>query len=186
MSHRPDLQHWRAGRAAIMLAACLAMGLLPAIASAEATTRGSLDPTSIRQSRPFRAPVTAPVRQSFDEPDGPYGRGHRGLDYDVHRGDPVHAIGDGTVVYVGTVVGNRFVTVLHAGGLRSTYGYLGSVTVHRGQRVTTGDLLAASSTRLLLTIRSGQRYVDPERLIGTGPGPSRHAHLVRWNLFGWW
>jgi murein DD-endopeptidase MepM/ murein hydrolase activator NlpD len=120
------------------------------------------------------------VTRGFEAPDGPYGRGHRGLDYAVVDGDPVRAVGDGVVVFAGAVAGNRYVTVLHPNGLRTTSSYLRDVAVSRGRRVVAGTILGTTTARFLLTIRSGDVYLDPAGLIGSGgPTRPRHARLVR-------
>ena len=127
---------------------------------------------------PFRPPVDRPVSRVFQSPDGPYGAGHRGLDYAVHTGDRVVAVGDGVVGFAGRGAGQSYVTVLHPNGLRSSYAYVTAIAVGRGQHVRAGAVLAQTTTRFLLTVRLGDTYLDPATLIG-GVAPTRHAHLVR-------
>jgi len=126
----------------------------------------------------YRPPVDRPVSRPFDLSRGPYGAGNRGLDYAVRAGDPIRAIGSGTVVFAGSVAGSRYVTVLHPDGLRSSYSYLSRIDVRRGQAVAGGATVGTSSDRFQLGIRRGSTYLDPASLLGR-PGRPRHARLVR-------
>ena len=155
----------------LVAVACIAAGVIGTSAGVGAATA---------PSGPFRPPVTGPVSRPFQAPDGPYGVGHRGLDYGVVPGDSILAIGGGVVVFAGQVGGRGYVTVLHPNGLRSSYSFVAGITVSKGQRVATGARLAAATERFMLSIRSGDIYLDPATLISAGPAaPPRHAHLVR-------
>lgn len=114
-------------------------------------------------------PVNAPVVESFESPASRYGPGHRGVDYAVPAGTPIRAAGDGVVVFAGTVAGTLHVTVLHAGGLRTSYSFLASVRVRRGETVRRGQVLGSSGGggshghggTVHLGLRAGDRYLDP-------------------------
>jgi murein DD-endopeptidase MepM/ murein hydrolase activator NlpD len=112
----------------------------------------------------YRPPVDGPVVDPFALPDGPYGAGNRGLDYATVPGTAVRAIGDGLVVFAGTVVGTRYVTVLHPDGLRSSYGGLATIAVGVGQRVVQGEALGTAGVQLHLGVRAGGTYLDPSTL----------------------
>jgi murein DD-endopeptidase MepM/ murein hydrolase activator NlpD len=56
-------------------------------------------------------------------------------------GAPVLAAGNGTVIFAGMVAGHGVVSVIHEGGLRTTYEPV-SATVSAGQRVTKGQQIA--------------------------------------------
>ena len=128
---------------------------------------------------PYRPPVSRRVLAPFDLPNGPYGRGNRGLDYAVVADDPIVSIGDGSVVFAGSVAGERFVTVLHPDGLRSSYSYLSRIDVARGHSVVSGQQIGLSSQRFQLGVRRGDTYIDPAPLLSVRPAPRpRHARLV--------
>ncbi len=123
-----------------------------------------LSPTP-RVARRFAAAVTA------------YGRGHRGVDLVPVADGAVRAVAAGTVTYVGVVAGRGTVTVLHAGGLRSTYEPVRAGVV-LGERVERGEVIGSLSgpshcdpeaTCLHLGALRGDMYVDPMRLILGGP-----------------
>lgn len=70
------------------------------------------------------------VTRRFRPPPTFYGRGHRGADLAAPPGTAVLAAGPGTVTFAGSVAGRGVVSVLHAGGLRTTYEpVVGSVVV---------------------------------------------------------
>jgi murein DD-endopeptidase MepM/ murein hydrolase activator NlpD len=151
------------------LSLLLVAALLPwilGVPAADATGRG---PSPTR----YRPPVDRPVVDPFRAPAHPYGPGNRGLEYDTVPGDPVQAIGDGTVVFAGVVARQRYVTVLHPDGLRSSYSYLGTILVGVGDRVVAGAAIGTAGERLHLGVRRGRAYLDPARLFGV-----RRAVLV--------
>ncbi len=115
----------------------------------------------------YRPPVDAPVVDGFRLPNGPYGAGNRGLEYDTVPGQAVRAIGDGLVVFAGPVAGIRYVTVLHPDGLRSSVGYLAELLVSAGERVAIGQVVGTAGERLHLGVRSGGTYLDPAALFTT-------------------
>jgi murein DD-endopeptidase MepM/ murein hydrolase activator NlpD len=111
------------------------------------------------------APVGAPVVDPFRAPGRPYGPGNRGIEYGTVIDEPVVAVADGRVTFVGPVAGRRYLVVSHPGGLRSTYGPLAAVLVVRGQVVGAGELVARADEGLHLTARSDDRYLDPQPLL---------------------
>ncbi|HEY8058796.1 MAG TPA: M23 family metallopeptidase, partial [Acidimicrobiales bacterium] len=115
----------------------------------------------------YRPPVNAPVVDGFRLPNGPFGAGNRGLEYDTVPGQTVRAIGDGLVVFAGPVAGIDYVTVLHPDGLRSSYGYLAERLVTVGDRVVVGQTVGTAGERLHLGVRSGGTYLDPAALFTT-------------------
>lgn len=73
---------------------------------------------------------------------------HNGLDLMAPVGTPVKATASGTVTYVGTA-SHRYgktVEILHEGGYRTVYSHLSSVSVHRGQKVGRGTVIARVGT----------------------------------------
>jgi murein DD-endopeptidase MepM/ murein hydrolase activator NlpD len=115
-------------------------------------------------------PVTGPVIRAFDPPGTPYGSGHRGIDIGAPAGTPVVAAESGTVTFAGSVGGELFVTVEHAGGLASTYSFLSDIVVARHDAVLRGQEIGRSGTghpgslepsHLHLGARLDGAYVDP-------------------------
>ncbi|PZG16678.1 M23 family peptidase, partial [Spongiactinospora gelatinilytica] len=130
-------------------------------------------------------PVTGRPRilRHFAPPAQPWLAGHRGVDLQAAPGDMIRSPGPGTVGFAGPVGGRGVVTVLHEGGLRSTYLPV-RARVRRGQTVTAGDVLGVieesgeSSTGgpahcpvscLHWGLRSGTDYLDPLLLMGLAP-----------------
>jgi len=56
----------------------------------------------------------------------------------------VRAAADGEVTFAGQVGGSHHVVVLHADGLRTSYSFLDTVAVHRGDHVVQGDVVGTS------------------------------------------
>jgi murein DD-endopeptidase MepM/ murein hydrolase activator NlpD len=87
-------------------------------------------------------PLYGTLVRTYDAPlDNPYAPGHRADNIAAPLGTPVRASADGVVSFAGNVVGNLSVTVDHAGGIKTTYSYLGTIVARRGQRVLRGDVV---------------------------------------------
>ncbi len=145
------MRHHRCAAAAVVLLVAL---LLPS-AGVAAASDGPVD---------YRPPVDAPVVDGFRPPTTRWGPGNRGLEYATAPGTPVRAAADGTVVFAGPVAGALHVTVEHADGVRTSYSYLATLQVRRGQRVRQGQQLATSGDRLHVGARVDGVYVDPALL----------------------
>jgi len=125
----------------------------------------------------FGWPVAPPqVVRRFDPPPQPWLAGHRGVDLAAAPGAEVHAAGGGTVSFAGSVAGRGVVSVVHAGGLRTTYEPV-TATVHTGEAVTAGQSLGALEAGhpgcpvaacLHWGLRRGEQYLDPLALLGLG------------------
>lgn len=121
-------------------------------------------------------PVRGPVIRAFEEPSGPYGPGHRGIDIAVPFGTPVRASGAGIVAFAGSVAGSLFVSIDHPDGIRTTYSWLSSISVGRGDVVARGDVIGATGgghpgsaqPHLHFGARVGTTYIDPMLLLGRG------------------
>jgi murein DD-endopeptidase MepM/ murein hydrolase activator NlpD len=121
-------------------------------------------------SRVVYAPFTdAPVVDPFRPPPGPYAAGNRGIEYATVPGSPVRAAADGVVTFAGPVAGQLHVTVGHADGIRTSYSYLASIAVVRGQRVRRGQPVGTAAARLHVGARRGDIYLDPASLWSRGP-----------------
>lgn len=125
----------------------------------------------------YVAPVDAEILDRFRAPPSPYGPGNRGVDYATTPGAPVGAAAPGVVVFAGPVAGSSHVTVLHADGIRTTYAFLASVSVRRGQRVAAGEEVGRAGESLHWSARAGAAYLDPLALVAAGRGSGR-ARLV--------
>jgi murein DD-endopeptidase MepM/ murein hydrolase activator NlpD len=123
------------------------------------------------------------VARRFLPPPNPYGRGHRGADLVAARGAAVLAAGPGVVAQAGTLAGRGVVSVLHPGGLRTTYEPV-TATVVVGSPVARGSVLgtlepghpgcpAPACLHWGLRWRAGpqvrrEQYLDPLLLVGLG------------------
>ncbi len=115
----------------------------------------------------YRAPLGGPVVDHFDPPAQRWLPGNRGIDYSPEPGTAVAAAADGQVVFAGPVAGALHVTVLHADGLRTSYSFLRSVQVHRGQVVRAGDAVGTAGGPVHVGVRRPDgTYLDPEALFG--------------------
>lgn len=148
-------------RHAKCLAACgvqlLVFLLLAGPLVAPATASGTVD---------YSPPVDAVVVDPFRAPAGPYGAGNRGLDYQASPGQEVRAAGDGEVVFVGPIAGSTHVVVLHGDGIRTSYSFLASASVTRGQKVARGQVLGRARGEVHFGARAGEAYLDPADLFG--------------------
>ena len=126
----------------------------------------------------YRWPLdgTPSVARSFDPPDTPYGRGHRGVDLASTPGAVVRAAGPGVVAFAGLIGSRVVVSVQHPDGLRTTYEPV-TAEVRGGQPVAAGarlGLLAAghpgcpAQACLHWGLRRGTVYLDPLSLLGLG------------------
>jgi murein DD-endopeptidase MepM/ murein hydrolase activator NlpD len=123
---------------------------------------------------PWIRPVAGQMSQPFRAPRTRFGKGHLGVDFAAAPGTPVHAAGPGTVAFAGHVAGARYVVVRHAGGLRTTYAFLASIAVRKGEVLARGAVVGATGGRgenhepdvVHFGVRIGDAYVDPMRLFG--------------------
>ncbi len=139
----------------VALVATAVLSVVPTPASADRVPRS-----------PYRPPVHRPVVDPFRAPANRYAAGNRGLDYDTVPGDPILAIGAGTVTFAGLIAHRRYVTVHHPDGLDSTYSFLAELTVHRGEVVVRGQRVGVAGGTFHLGVRRGDEYLDPARLFG--------------------
>jgi murein DD-endopeptidase MepM/ murein hydrolase activator NlpD len=132
------------------------------------------DPGSASATGTWLWPVSGPVIRAFDPPDDPYGAGHRGIDIAAPFGTPIRAPAAGVVTFAGTVAGNLFLTIDHGGGLESTYSWVSSLNVKRGDPVTTAQVIATAGsghpgsdiTHLHMGVKLDDVYVDPLDYLG--------------------
>lgn len=123
----------------------------------------------------YLPPVAGPVIDGFRPPPESWAEGNRGIDLATADGESVVASAPGEVVFAGPVAGSLHVVVLHADGLRTSYSFLASVLVRRGQRVAAGEAVGTAAASVHFGVRAGDAYLDPAALLGGGP-PT--VHLV--------
>ena len=127
------------------------------------------------QSVTYRPPVDAPIVDAFRPPAERWSAGNRGVEYATTSGEPVAAAADGVVAFAGQVGGQLHVVVLHADGVRTTYAFLRSIEVRRGDTVAQGQRVGTAADTVHFGARIGEVYVDPVLLFGDGPP---EVHLV--------
>ena len=121
----------------------------------------------------YSAPVDGEVVDGWRPPTTPFGAGNRGVDLAADPGEQVRASADGEVVFAGRIGLDHHVVVLHPDGIRTSYSFLASVAVARGDPVVRGDVVgeAGDGGSVHFGARAGDRYVDPALLLGGGEPP---------------
>ena len=120
-------------------------------------------------------PVHARVVVPFRAPLCPYCSGKRGIEYATSRHDAVRAAAGGVVTFSGVVVATRYVVVTHTDQTLATYGMLADSAVRSGDRITEGQIVGHSMSRLYFGLRRGGVYIDPVPLLAQRRWPS---HLI--------
>jgi len=146
-------------RSALVFVVSLAVVGVPAVAQADVGVS-------------WVRPVAGALVRGFDPPRSRFGAGHLGADLAARPGTPVVASGPGIVSFAGRVAGAWHVVIAHPGGLRSSYSFLASVTVRRGERIAAGHALgtaggsggAHDGSVVHFGLRAGDVYVDPMSL----------------------
>lgn len=121
-------------------------------------------------------PVVGPVLRGFEQPAGPYGAGHRGIDIAAAVGTPVLAPAAGVVTFAGKVAGQLYVTVDHGGGLATTYSWLSAALVRKNDTVAQGTVLGltgaghpgSTTPHLHFGVKLNGVYVDPFLVLSAG------------------
>lgn len=160
-----------------MVAVMAATALVAATWTGMAAASGTGDERADAAPSEAVRPVDGPVVRHFEEPEHPYGPGHRGVDLAAEPGTTVRAALPGMVTFAGEVAGRGWVTVDHGGGLDTTYGVIDPRLVTAGQEVRAGQSLgevAAGASHLDWGARLDGRYIDPLRLLSRW-----RPHLVR-------
>ena len=139
-------------RPLILVALVVATALFSAVAPAAA------------QGPRFVPPVDAPISDPYRPPSTPYGPGNRGIEYSTRAGVAVRASGSGVVAFAGVIAHERYVSIDHEGGIRTTYSYLATIEAVAGQRVAQGDVVGTAGARLHFGARRFGVYIDPAAL----------------------
>jgi murein DD-endopeptidase MepM/ murein hydrolase activator NlpD len=101
---------------------------------------------------------------------------HRGVDLRAAYGEPIGAADAGTVVFAGEQRGyGQTVVVEHAGGVRTRYAHLSSLTTEAGADVKAGDTIGragksgrATGTHLHFEVTQNGHHVDPHTFVAGG------------------
>jgi murein DD-endopeptidase MepM/ murein hydrolase activator NlpD len=124
-------------------------------------------------------PVDAPVRDPFRPPATPYGPGNRGIEYATEPGTVVRASASGVVAFAGLIGNERYVSIDHPDGIRTTYSYLATIEVVAGRTVLQGERIGTTGPRLHFGARRDGVYIDPASLFAPPPTPPpRRSRLV--------
>jgi murein DD-endopeptidase MepM/ murein hydrolase activator NlpD len=121
-------------------------------------------------------PVVGPVIREFEPPAGPFGAGHRGIDIAAPSGAPVRAAAAGVIAFAGKIAGDLHVSIDHPDGIRTSYAFVGSVSVTEGTLVARGAQVAtvgpghdgSATTHLHFGARFAGQYLDPMLLLERG------------------
>lgn len=156
----------RPARTIAAIATATAVATLGLAVGPGARAAGAAGPTAPVVYRP---PVDAPVVDRFRPPARPGQAGNLGVDYATAPGTPVRASAPGTVAFAGQVGGRLHVVVLHPDGIRTTYAFLATVAVARGQAVASGAVVGTTGTSVHFGARAaGDAYLDPLVLLAGG------------------
>jgi murein DD-endopeptidase MepM/ murein hydrolase activator NlpD len=148
-----------------------------------AATVGTATEPAGAQPPPFVPPVDAPISDPYRPPATPYGAGNRGLEYATRPGTAVAASAEGFIAFAGIIAYERYVSIDHDGGIRTTYSYLATIEVVAGQRVAQGDVVGEAGDLLHFGARRFRQYIDPASLFENLP-PLR-ARLVPMRGSAW-
>ncbi|HVT54655.1 MAG TPA: LysM peptidoglycan-binding domain-containing M23 family metallopeptidase, partial [Xanthobacteraceae bacterium] len=120
----------------------------------------------------FRWPVKGRVISAYGKK--PNGQQNDGINISVPENTAVKASEDGTVAYAGNELkgyGN-LVLIRHAGGYVTAYAHNSEILVHRGEKVTRGQVIAkagqtggVAAPQVHFEIRKGSNPVDPARYL---------------------
>jgi len=94
-----------------------------------------------REGATHAVPLYGTVVRPYDAPDNPYAPGHRGVDVSAPLGSSVRASAPGVVSFAGDVAGDLSISVDHDAHLKTTYSYLGSIAVKKGQHLDRGAVV---------------------------------------------
>lgn len=132
-------------------------------------------PPAVAATVTYEEPVSGRIVEGFRPPATTYGRGNRGLTYEATDGSPVRASAPGRVSFAGQVGGALHVVVQHDDGVRTSYSFLKSLRVRKGQLVAAGDVIGSTADTFHFGARIGDAYIDPAILLSSGPA---RVHLI--------
>lgn len=135
---------------------------------------------AVAQPRQFSGQFQAPIRGNYynsgnyspnTATDPRHPNGHKGVDLRAAGGTPIYPIASGVVTGVGSDrKGGNVINIQHTNGIRAYYAHLGSVRVHKGDKVnlntvigTVGDSGNAKGTfpHLHIQVWKNNQLIDP-------------------------
>jgi murein DD-endopeptidase MepM/ murein hydrolase activator NlpD len=145
----------------------------------------ALDELNLYRIAAEQMPFSMPVRSNFRLTSGfgyrrdPINGGrrlHAGTDFAGPRGTPIHATGDGTVIFAGRQSGyGLMVEIRHPFGITTRYAHMSRLTVSEGERVSRGDRIGdmgntgrSTGTHLHYEVRRSGDPVNPMTFITAG------------------
>ncbi len=158
-------------RRVVLLALAAVLTLIFSASPARSLAPASFGPTAGPVASPpvlYRLPVRGPIIDPFRAPVGPYGAGNRGVEIGTVPGTAVASAADGAVTFAGPVGGDLFVVVSHSDGVRTTYGFLATISVSAGTVVHLGDTVGTARSSVHWGARHGDSYFDPMTLLSAG------------------
>ena len=118
-------------------------------------------------------PVTGTITSRYGVSSRIRSSNHTGLDIAANKGTPIKVVADGTVTcakYSGAY--GNLVKVDHGNGVETWYGHTSKMYVTAGQKVSSGDTIAAvgstgnsTGPHLHFEIRINGEHVDPQQYI---------------------
>ena len=147
-----------------------------------AALMAGLERASLMKIAADKLPLARPVRVAHRftsgfgvrrDPKNGRARMHKGADFAGPRGTPIHATGDGVVVFAGWQSGyGRVIKIRHAFGFETVYAHLNKIRVKKGQRVAQGDRIGdmgntgrSTGVHLHYEVRVGGKPVNPIKYI---------------------
>ena len=123
------------------------------------------------------APASGPITAYFGQSGSIWKSGHhRGMDYGVPEGSPVHAAAAGKVSdsgYSGDL--GKYLKVDHGNGIKTTYAHLQMAEAHIGDSVSPGSLLGRSGAtgnvtgpHLHFAVEQNGNAIDPRTFLAGG------------------
>ena len=112
---------------------------------------------------------------------------HAGMDFTCKQGTPIHATGDGRVVYAeyGTNGYGMHVVLDHGFGYQTLYAHMSKLLVRTGQRVKRGDEIGlvgntglSVGPHLHYEVHKGDAAVDPANYYFNDLSPEEYARMV--------
>lgn len=156
--------------------ALVVTAIAPTAPAGEASGGARLDPgpgESAAGGGAYEMPLDGEVVAQFDDPDVPWGRGHRGVDIVGEAGAEVLAAADGVVAFVGVVVDRPVISIDHPDGIRTTYEPVAAL-VEVGDAVGQGEVIGTLVSEgshcrpaacLHWGAKIGDDYLDPLSLL---------------------
>ena len=112
---------------------------------------------------------------------------HAGMDFTCKQGTPIHATGDGRVVFAeySTNGYGMHVVVDHGFGYETLYGHLSKLEVRNGQKVKRGDVIGlvgntglSAGPHLHYEVHKGGEAVDPANYYFNDLSPEEYARML--------